>query len=1426
MKEAVITFIKGMNTDLDNSVFQQGMYRNASNLRLGNMAPAASGNVAALENVQGNELVLDSPLYIGTILGQVNVRDWLILFIKIPEHKPNPETFVDAHDAIYKLRLNEEGNSVAEFQLIYSDLNSTSKLNFNEEHKIIAIGRHETSELNKVYWVDGLNPIRYIDINKDYLSTSTEASLLDIVPPYQVSAPSVTEIVDGGNYLAGVVQYSYQLYGKNGASTAFSPLSNLVKLSSKSQYVEGGSEKDENTGKAVKVVIPTTGYDSRYDRVRIVAIHYTTINALPSINIVAEYQNTQGFTFIDTGRVINNITVEEFTSFAETTYVPKTIESKDNYLFAANIREEAFDSEILDNWDARAYRFLAANSQHSVLKLTDFIKADSGYLLFTRPLVIRQTPLAGIDGSSPWSSFWFYSDNKIYINAPMTAQSDIVQNSELELVNTINVQSIFSYNEFTQQLSFGNRQIHCNSTVEIQNSFDFPVGWNSTAWNSGTGFPVATISKIYNSSGASRIITSSDISQFPNNWGIPVEFDAINYYNKLTPTAPETFNRTSNGVMFGGEGPNVSYSFSFEQEDIDNEANETVKIGITKPSTTASVGGQAGEVYRIGIGFINAKGQTSFIKWVGDIKFPEYSEIPSQLYGHAFASSINSVIIANKIKLTVTLKNPPADSNLQGWQIFRVKREQKDRSVLYSGVLSPTFRRKYFLGIETEDFARPASFISGGKYTAMYPISKGNTSTLDAVFTSGTYPDKIVEFISPDINFFKPSIELEGLTLRVGHVIKQYNTDYTLTSQYSHVVGFSKLGEVERLYTDNNVRTTPTFLNYEVVDFKYVTPVYEASKEITIISGDSYKNQLYVIRNSTNDRKFGARGSGIMLKLNEGLYQKLKAETNNYFGVASPENQYLYGRLLRDVTNTRYGGITYQARFNSEYIPYSTYVPITETTVSCDFGDNYITMFQFMRGLWWDTVDGNGDQSVQESLAFPAESSVDIRYRLDELQRYVSDGSSWKFTNFILDTMTPQEQVEKGIQLQPDSYDPAIGDLYRYNSVYSTGPEIKKYYPKPFDFDELQKNDVKIIVSEKKYNGEYADNWTVFKPGNFIEVDTKYGPVNALRHFNGAMLFWQDRAFGALGVNERSLISDNNPGQLSLGTGGVLERYDYTSTEIGCTNHFSLVNSDSSLYWYDRFNHQLLELSDRLKYLDLEKGIKTYLRTLPKTDEVLVEVDKDNREVVFAFPGKDVLVYNQLIEAFLGTFTYEPYMMFRDYGDRLFTVPKNAKYEVYKHNSPNVNRGTFYDEQSYSTVTILVNQEFDSIKVFDNIAFPSVSQLGEVNIFDNTFDELIAYNSYQHTGSYSLIKGGTYSDIVLPLERRERMWRTFIPRNSVSQDVSDNPDIQNPINLNKSAKFKDRMRDNYLAIMLKYNNDSGNYFSVPYVKILYRNSTR
>jgi hypothetical protein len=50
----------------------------------------------------------------------------------------------------------------------------------------------------------------------------------------------------------------------------------------------------------------------------------------------------------------------------------------------------------------------------------------------------------------------------------------------------------------------------------------------------------------------------------------------------------------------------------------------------------------------------------------------------------------------------------------------------------------------------------------------------------------------------------------------------------------------------------------------------------------------------------------------------------------------------------------------------------------------------------------------------------------------------------------------------------------------------------------------------RTYYSEPKTNGEVIDNFLIFKPAAFIDVDSKYGQITNLFTDKNALLYWQD----------------------------------------------------------------------------------------------------------------------------------------------------------------------------------------------------------------------------------------------------------------------------------------------------------------------------
>ena len=70
--------------------------------------------------------------------------------------------------------------------------------------------------------------------------------------------------------------------------------------------------------------------------------------------------------------------------------------------------------------------------------------------------------------------------------------------------------------------------------------------------------------------------------------------------------------------------------------------------------------------------------------------------------------------------------------------------------------------------------------------------------------------------------------------------------------------------------------------------------------------------------------------------------------------------------------------------------------------------------------------------------------------------------------------------------------------------------------------------DYRCRYSNKKENGELQDSWTTFLAANYIDVSPDYGKITELKTFKNSLVFFQERAFGLLSVNERTTLTDNN----------------------------------------------------------------------------------------------------------------------------------------------------------------------------------------------------------------------------------------------------------------------------------------------------------
>lgn len=300
----------------------------------------------SMTNERGTEPI-DTVDIKGLYVGHCIIGEYIIVFT---EYKRVVKT-----NYIYRIsKVNDTWKSV---QIYEGDLKMNCK------NPLQTLGIYEGDLVQKVYWVDGINQPRVINVVADKLIydkdiselTSTEKSKLypqgcfDFVQELGLNEEiTVTREEGGGAFPPGTIQYAFSYYNKYGQETN---LFYTTELFSTSFITRGGSPEDVvNNTFHISIENPET----RFQYLRIYSIHRTSIDATPTVKIVTDVEITNDSTkivYIDTGLTGSNIDPTKMLYIGGESIIAGTIAEKDNTLFLGNIELErqSISDEIKDN---------------------------------------------------------------------------------------------------------------------------------------------------------------------------------------------------------------------------------------------------------------------------------------------------------------------------------------------------------------------------------------------------------------------------------------------------------------------------------------------------------------------------------------------------------------------------------------------------------------------------------------------------------------------------------------------------------------------------------------------------------------------------------------------------------------------------------------------------------------------------------------------------------------------------------------------------------------------------------------------------------------------------------------------------------------------------------------------------------------------
>lgn len=1343
--------------DTDVTMIPEGQYRYAENIRLLTNADGTTGMLQNIEHIRQYVGGIPSDeIILGTATTRLHKEDdnstvecGIVFTKKTVNTKP--------YNTLYKVTGFEATNLISEVVV---------EGYLGIENNVSIVTNYESDKVSNVYICDGLTPIKVINICDVFSDIVIDQTKFDITPG-AVLLPFTLKNTINGALPACSIQYCYQLFNLHGPETTTSSLSEVIPIT-----------KYDTTGKSSKVIGQTKGElssrgcqisakfknDGRFDRARIFSIIYLDNVSIPDIYIINEVEIPNNkvnefveFTYNDTGAsFLSKITIDEFNAMVPFEFNAKSIEKKDNRLFASNVQELTWDID----YDARAYR----------CKWGGEIKLESSYDFQTIEGTLNE------DGT-------ITSSNSLIENGKVPQEHDCINPSNTDVLNET---------QYAYRPKDGG---YIRGGVGPNVSYRF------------------TFTEI--------VPSSADCSQ--------------GYMADSLTLDAESFDRYSGIMTYYEDGTECKWN---NRITIDPKTGDAVGRAIipnyADPYICANyLGYQRDEIYRFGVIFYNNKNIPSPVHWIGDIRMPSSNDVTSgqtdsMLYPFhvgRYSRTYNEVkeLVAYVLGIEFKLKNIPSD--VISYEIVRCDRTEKDRTVVTQGILGALFKftdwsfgkndstGEYGLG---ENDTRPAPLFNLASNFKTYYMH-GDEYNIDQYHTA---VPGYFEFVSPEICISKDSIlgNIVNNTLcPLYKVNSMFNSRVTIPQEKLHTV--SENEEVDNDPDFGKVKSVDgvTYFNagwgykhqaYGFAGvFKYYNTSYDSSikTSLTIEDGiisqilpyfvklEDTKNYVQFIGNKSyvntsigGHRQYSNHGTNAVLQVNESY----KPYTNPT-GVSD-----FCTAIIANIKQTTipYGGNTYISRQNSIYQSCGCFNEDFSSAVVCHGGDTYLSVLDYLNtSIIQESNDA--DKNHQNRMCcvcyVPLESQINLNLRSDDC--YHRQATTGMGPNYVQNE--PTSMPNGFVQKKP---------YYEYNPVYSATSGSKQYIPKSIYFEDNKINQNRIVCSELKTNNEITDSWTKFKFANYLDVDSQYGQITNLKTFKNKLFYWQDSAVGVASVNERSLITDDNMAELTLGTGGILNRFDYITTLNGSSivNDKSIVNSATTIYWYDFDKNEICMLSNEVAPLSKLKNVQSYLNTLPraaKTNAVSF-YDKKYNEVWFRIYDKS-LIYNEQLSVFTSFYTHNPNWFF-PFSDKLVTIKNNNMY--YLHNLYEVTDDDESREARVAKIQFVVNKDISNTKVFDNVMF-SADLMDNENDIPQIIKEVTFKTKTQETNPIDYLN----------IEIREDNYRFPISREKVSDE---------PLNQLTSQSYLGRMRGKYLICDYTFDCNSNREFKLPYIKTTYRHS--
>lgn len=1326
---------------------------------------------------------------IGNPIGTAVVNHKLIIFTTEPANVSHGQ-----RDYIYSLEYMDGGRDRTAMVCTMLFGENGVNLNFSVEHPIETLVSYESESIQKVYWTDGINQPRVINITGTINQNAEAVSQFDFIPDLNLQEEITVEKMLGANgmFAPGVIQYAFTYYKKNGQETNIFHTTPLNYIS----YKDRGASPEDKVENAFKINIYHP--DTNFDFLRIYSIQRTSINGTPIVKRIQDislegYSDTPAshLSFIDTGLTGDAVDPTELLYKGGETIIAQTMEQKDGTLFLGNInisRSMLKDQEAtirsLINIDSSSRKFYAKQVFNGSYKYYNQLTAYR----YRNGRTSESVPCAGFKTGDYYrlgvqfqhkSGRW---SDPIYLTDKVNTTRPYCETDELIGVPTFKAELTVDQTSQSFLSTMASR-----GYLRVRPVVVFPSLQDRVILCQGVINPTLYTSEQRNTN-KDLYAQSSWFFRFSEASG-GSSTDGGKVYPKASSSLPYMMRSQS-----GYGNPDILRRVEIQGD-------------FSNPGSTGA-GSTMFQIDREMVTFHSP-----------DVEFDD--ELSTIDHEGIMYSQVGKAVVANTLSdIDIQTETPTVSSTASGFI-----HKSFDAAGSF-GIVSGLFYEDYVVDDNNNGFEKYSQENQNAKWM-IYPWQKGGSLNNDINRPSdkGTPTSVLKKKVISNLRVANTTF-ITNSNNPVSCAPQLFSSDQNTIIKVSNLWGVSSIyqGNIDTMLVPKNA--DGVYFNFGS-NFAVTTGWKKTYSKKPDTADDQgiykYFNNAWVLENTD----IGDDYIDLVMK-KESVRMKYKSTPHLVFAASSDvrwEGTYsdisyysslpvieLRRALSSAFLNTMFGGTSQDALKENIWVPCGDAVRLDNITThnigteseyqSIDFeysyGDTYYQRWDCLKTYAYTKEDIN---QVVEIGSFMLETHTNIDGRYDRNRGQINN-----------------------LNMSPQNFN-------LLNKVYSQVDNFFNYRIMDESYYTNTNYPNQVVWSKVKSNGADVDLWTNVTLAAALDLDGDKGAVSKLIRFNDQLLCFQDRGISQILYNELTQISTEQGVPLELGTSKNVQGKRYLSDIIGCSNKWSMTSTPVGIYFMDSNEKSIYLFNGQLQNISTKGGFNTYCKYCIPADVIkwnptfpvvnpqnenhsafVTYYDKMNQDILF-INNATALAYSEKLGVFTSFYDYGKAAFFINLDDTGIWIKDNT---LWKHQAGDYCR-FFGINKPYSTI-LIANAEPQSTKIFTNLEFRA--SVDNDMYFDTEtqkyypylpFDSIEVWDEYQHGIGY--LKDGRDArpsahhtlDNVANINRKFRIWRTDIPRDNASNvDVFDETFDRTFHIIARLAKHPmDRMNNPWLYVRLR-----------------------